>query len=73
MMGDVRRSRMSMSEIDDTIKRREDRKQESEKVALAKAAEIEKQLIAKGIWFTISRVYEKGLKFIKFDASIKVE
>jgi len=35
--------------------------------------DIKTKLIKNGIWFTISEVYEQGLKFIKIEASVKVK
>lgn len=43
-----------------------------ERDALACAMELKKVLLSKGIWCTVSEIYEESLKFIKIEASIKV-
>lgn len=40
--------------------------------AIAMACEIEKLLQSKGIWFTRSNINQGTLRYIKFEASIKV-
>ena len=41
--------------------------------ALACASDLEKFLMTKGVWYTISRVQEPELKYIKVEVSIKVK
>lgn len=41
--------------------------------ALATTAELEKYLQSNGFWYTVSRVVEGGLKYIRVEASLKVK
>jgi hypothetical protein len=45
----------------------------SEQEARAIMGDIKKLLLSKGIWFTVSEVFEEGLKFVKIEASMKVK
>lgn len=45
----------------------------SDQEARAITGDIKKLLITKGIWFTVSEVFEEGLKFIKIEASMKIK
>lgn len=45
----------------------------SEQEAKAVFGDIKKLLLTEGIWFTVSEVFEEGLKFIKIEASVKVK
>lgn len=44
----------------------------TEQKARSITGDIKKLLISEGIWFTVSEIFEEGLKFIKIEASIKV-
>ena len=44
----------------------------SEQKARSITGDIKKLLISEGIWFTVSEVFEEGLKFIKIETSLKV-
>jgi hypothetical protein len=41
--------------------------------ALCIANDLKKDLLCKGIWCTITEIYEENLKFIKIEASIRVK
>jgi len=43
-----------------------------EQEARAITSDIKKLLLTNGIWFTVSEVFEEGLKFVKIEASVKV-
>jgi len=45
----------------------------TEQEAQCYVQKIKKDLLCKGIWFTITEVYEDGIKYIKGDFSIKIK
>ena len=45
----------------------------SEQEARAITSDIKKLLLSNGIWFTVSEVFEEGLRFVKLEASLKVK